>query len=118
MGVWTCNNFEGLYPVGTAAVVVADTEEHARWSAPRRDFYGLAEIATALYVKRKKVAKWYRKGRLPKPTDILATGPIWSAEAIDAFLHPPLKPLRDVLPRLSAERGGIRFAVPPPRDTD
>jgi hypothetical protein len=84
---------------------------------PRRDFYGLAEIAAALYIKRKKVAKWYRKGRLPKPTDVLATGPIWSAEAIDAFLNPPLKPIRDVLPRLSVERGGISFTKPP-RTTD
>jgi hypothetical protein len=30
MAVWTCNDFEGLYPVGTAAVVVADTEDQAR----------------------------------------------------------------------------------------
>jgi hypothetical protein len=78
-----------------------------------RDFYGLAEIATAIYVKRKKVAKWYRKGRLPEPTDVLATGPIWSAEAIDAFLHPPPLSLRDVLPRFSAERGSISFTMPP-----
>ena len=78
-----------------------------------REFYGLAEIATALYVKRKKVAKWYRKGWLPEPTDVLATGPIWSAADIDAFLHPVLKPIWDLLPRISAERGGINFTKPP-----
>lgn len=30
MRVFTCNDFTGFYPVGTAAVIVADTEEAAR----------------------------------------------------------------------------------------
>lgn len=30
MKVWTCNDFEGHWPVGAAAVVVAETEEQAK----------------------------------------------------------------------------------------
>jgi hypothetical protein len=30
MKVWTCNDFQGLYPVGSAAVIVAETEVEAR----------------------------------------------------------------------------------------
>jgi len=30
MKVWTCNNFKGFYPVGSAAVVVAGTKKSAR----------------------------------------------------------------------------------------
>jgi hypothetical protein len=30
MYVFTCNDFEGFYPVGTAAVVVANNEEEAK----------------------------------------------------------------------------------------
>jgi len=30
MNAWTCNTFEGHWPVGSAAVVVAATEEGAR----------------------------------------------------------------------------------------
>lgn len=29
LNVWTCNSFLGCYPVGTAAVIVADTREEA-----------------------------------------------------------------------------------------
>lgn len=29
MGVFTCNNFKGFWPVGASAVVVADTESDA-----------------------------------------------------------------------------------------
>jgi hypothetical protein len=30
MKVWTCNDFKGFWPVGTAAVVCAEDEEDAR----------------------------------------------------------------------------------------
>lgn len=30
MRVWTCNDFKGYWPVGSAAVVVADSESEAR----------------------------------------------------------------------------------------
>lgn len=30
MKVWTCTDFEGVWPVGTAAVVVAETEADAQ----------------------------------------------------------------------------------------
>ena len=29
MRVWTCTDFPGVWPVGTAAVIVAETEEEA-----------------------------------------------------------------------------------------
>lgn len=29
LGVYVCNQFRGHYPVGTAAVVVAESQEHA-----------------------------------------------------------------------------------------
>lgn len=30
MKVWTCTNFKGRYPVGTCAIIIAETVEQAR----------------------------------------------------------------------------------------
>ena len=30
MKIFTCNDFDGFYPVGTAAVIIAETEDKAR----------------------------------------------------------------------------------------
>lgn len=80
-----------------------------------RKVYGLAEVAGIIGVKRKKVRRWIDKGRVPAPTDLLATGPVWLAETIEPWLRKYLTPvaLRDVLPRFAAQRGGIKFQMPP-----
>lgn len=47
MRVWTCNDFKGMWPVGSAAVVVAKDEEQARrildWDLRQRGLDGLRD---------------------------------------------------------------------------
>jgi predicted DNA-binding transcriptional regulator AlpA len=82
--------------------------------APRK-VYGLAEVAGIVGVKRKKIRRWIDKDRLPAPTDWLADGPVWLAEAIEPWLRKYLTPVavRDALRRFTVERGGIQFQSPP-----
>ena len=49
MKLWTCNKFEGHYPVGTAAIVRATTAEIAasRLNTMLQEFYNLRGNATA-----------------------------------------------------------------------
>lgn len=50
-------------------------------------FYGISEIADELDERRQTVAQWYRRGKLPKPTEVLAMGPVWTGKAIAPFLR-------------------------------
>jgi predicted DNA-binding transcriptional regulator AlpA len=47
---------------------------------------GIYEIAREVGAKRQTVAQWYKRGRLPEPTDTLSTGPVWSRDAIQGWL--------------------------------
>ena len=53
MKVWTNNSFFGFYPVGSAAVVVADTREQAAELLEKR----LAEIGLAFQGAEEKNSK-------------------------------------------------------------
>jgi len=48
--------------------------------------YGVAEIAMALGVDRRKVAMWRTRGKLPPPTQVLSTGPVWTAADIEPWI--------------------------------
>lgn len=48
--------------------------------------YGISEIAAALGKSRGLVAQWYKRGKLPEPTQRLAMGPVWSADAIEPWI--------------------------------
>ena len=52
-----------------------------------RKLLGMAEIAEELEAKPTTVAQWYRRGKLPPPTEILALGPVWSREDIGDFIE-------------------------------
>jgi hypothetical protein len=64
--------------------------------APRRAYYGLAEIADALGLSRQLVTVWRRRRShdIPDPTAELSSGPIWRGAAIEPWID-----------RLRAERG-------------
>jgi hypothetical protein len=48
--------------------------------------YGIAEIARAIRRSRYLVAQWHRRGKLPPPTEVLAMGPVWTAEDIEPWI--------------------------------
>lgn len=48
--------------------------------------YGLAEIAAALDVSRKRVGMWRVRGQLPPPDAVLASGPVWLASTIEPWM--------------------------------
>jgi hypothetical protein len=54
-----------------------------------RTLYGLAEIAEEIGAKRGTVTQWYRRGSrgLPRPTAVLACGPVWSSRRIEPWLE-------------------------------
>jgi hypothetical protein len=56
---------------------------------PRRRFYGIAEIAEALGVDRQLVTVWRRRSShgLPAPDEELASGPLWAAETVEAWIQ-------------------------------
>jgi hypothetical protein len=56
---------------------------------PRRRFYGIAEIAEAVGVDRQLVTVWRRRSShgLPPPDEELASGPLWAATSIEAWIH-------------------------------
>lgn len=48
--------------------------------------YGIQEIADELKAKPGTVAQWFRRGKLPQPTQVLAMGPVWTDRRIRPFL--------------------------------
>ncbi|WUH98450.1 hypothetical protein OHR68_33870 [Spirillospora sp. NBC_00431] len=56
---------------------------------PRRDFYGIAEIADAIGVNRQLVTAWRRRRShgMPDPDAELAAGPLWRGESIEAWIE-------------------------------
>ncbi|MDT8912340.1 hypothetical protein [Amycolatopsis sp. PS_44_ISF1] len=56
--------------------------------APRREYYGLAEIADALGLARQLVTVWRRRRShgIPDPTCELASGPIWRGAEIEPWI--------------------------------
>jgi hypothetical protein len=53
----------------------------------RRKLYGIKEIADEIDQRRQTVAQWYRREKLPPPTEVLSMGPVWTAEAIKQFIR-------------------------------
>ncbi|MFL6141794.1 MAG: helix-turn-helix transcriptional regulator [Labedaea sp.] len=55
---------------------------------PRRNFYGIAEIADALGLSRQLVTVWRRRRShgIPEPTAELSSGPIWRGETIEPWI--------------------------------
>lgn len=50
MRAWTCTEFDGHYPVGTAAVVVAENEDVAlHWMVKELKFLGLTGLSNGNY---------------------------------------------------------------------
>jgi transposase-like protein len=58
-------------------------------SAPRRQYYGIAEIADALGVDRQLVTVWRRRlsRGMPPPDEELAAGPLWTAPSIEPWIE-------------------------------
>lgn len=56
---------------------------------PRRDFYGIAEIADAIGVNRQLVTAWRRRRShgMPEPDAELAAGPLWRGESIEPWIE-------------------------------
>jgi hypothetical protein len=56
--------------------------------APRRAFYGLAEIADALGLNRQLVTVWRRRRSrgIPEPDAELSSGPIWLGATIEPWI--------------------------------
>ncbi len=48
--------------------------------------YGMSEIARELGVTRKVIGIWRVRGKLPEPTEVLATGPVWKPEDIEWWI--------------------------------
>lgn len=48
--------------------------------------YGPIEIAQALGVTRQAVWNWRARGKMPEPTAVLTSGPVWSAEVIEPWI--------------------------------
>ncbi len=57
-------------------------------TAPRRAYYGLAEIADALGLSRQLVTVWRRRRShdIPEPTAELSSGPIWEGAAVEPWI--------------------------------
>lgn len=53
--------------------------------------YGIAEIAAALDQRPQTVAQWYRRGKLPPPSAVLAMGPVWTGTKIEAWIESRLR---------------------------
>ena len=86
---------------------------------PRRDFYGIAEIADALDLSRQLVTVWRRRRShgLPEPDAELSSGPIWRGETIEPWIDDfrdrrdlPVQPL-DAEVTLRACRRILRLAA-------
>lgn len=48
--------------------------------------YGITEIARELGIPSNTVKQWHRRGKLPKPSAVLAMGPVWSARVVEPWL--------------------------------
>ncbi len=69
-------------------VEAADSNRTSR-ELGSRDFppmLGASELAVLLSVSRQRVHELRASGRLPKPVEVLASGPIWSKPTIEAFV--------------------------------
>jgi predicted DNA-binding transcriptional regulator AlpA len=51
-----------------------------------RKVYGIKEIAQALGERRQTVSVWHQRGKLPTPTEVLSTGPVWLSGAIEPWI--------------------------------
>ena len=49
--------------------------------------YGIREIADELGVSRELISQWYRRGKLPPPTAVLAATPVWTGRRIERWLE-------------------------------
>jgi len=49
--------------------------------------YGIREIADEVKARPETVAQWYRRGKLPTPTQRLAMGPVWTERRIRPFIE-------------------------------
>ena len=49
------------------------------------ELVGVTEAAAILGVTKQRVSTMYRADRLPSPVEVLAAGPVWTADAIEAF---------------------------------
>lgn len=56
--------------------------------------YGLTEIARATGWDRRTLSVWVARGKMPPPTQRLASGPIWDAAVIDPWIKSHLAPDR------------------------
>jgi predicted DNA-binding transcriptional regulator AlpA len=63
-------------------LTVAD-EIQMRYGASVPPLVGAREVAALLKVSRPRVTELLRTGSLPKPAEVLASGPVWSLAAID-----------------------------------
>ena len=51
-----------------------------------RRLYGVKEIAEALGERRQTVSVWHQRRKLPPPTDVLSTGPVWLSDVIEPWI--------------------------------
>ncbi len=52
-----------------------------------RRVFGLVEIAEAIGQGNAQIVRvWYARGKLPPPTETLASGPIWLREDIESWI--------------------------------
>lgn len=48
---------------------------------------GVREVAAILNWEPAKVSTYYRRGKLPKPIEVLASGPVWYAFQIEGYME-------------------------------
>lgn len=59
---------------------------------------GIAEIGALVDVKPQTVAQWYKRGKLPKPYERLACGPVWERSVIETWWGPDPAPAKKAPP--------------------
>jgi predicted DNA-binding transcriptional regulator AlpA len=50
-----------------------------------QELLGTAEVAKLLGVERPRIGKWAAQGKMPKPVAVLAMGPVYSRDDIEAM---------------------------------
>jgi hypothetical protein len=48
--------------------------------------YGIYELAEAIGAKPATVSQWYKRGKLPEPSEVLKMGPVWTEARVRKWI--------------------------------